>query len=280
MNGNTNTKRNSKTYSKRKINKAQEVSGFGTTLMDEVILLIIIVISFIVIISLFISKMGFLGGFINSFFKGTLGIGGYMLPIGAIIYCFWLLLSETKEQKGFKLIMFVIFTILISSFLGVFNSPIMSAGISFFERCSELYKNGGAFNGGLIGGFFSWIFVSALGKIGSAILILAFIIATIILFTQKSLLVYIMEFIESFKEDEEDYEVEYIQPRREEKIQPKYEEKIQQKLIKKEKKKGNFNIKISKDEGLKKEKKEVPVVEAMITKQNGKNKILKNPKSV
>lgn len=70
---------------------------FGDSILDEVILIVIIVISAVVFISQITSKMGIVGQVIGGFFQGLLGVSGVLLPVPVIIYCVWMLMSEERK---------------------------------------------------------------------------------------------------------------------------------------------------------------------------------------
>ena len=80
--------KNTKSAPKRETTRMPESrERFGDSILDEVILIVIIVISAVVFISQITSKMGIVGQVIGGFFQGLLGVSGVLLPVLVIIYC-------------------------------------------------------------------------------------------------------------------------------------------------------------------------------------------------
>lgn len=90
--------KNSKSAPKRETTRMPESrERFGDSILDEVILIVIIVISAVVFISQITSKMGIVGQVIGGFFQGLLGVSGILLPVLVIVYCVWMLMSEERR---------------------------------------------------------------------------------------------------------------------------------------------------------------------------------------
>lgn len=159
---------------------------FGDSILDEVILLLIIVVSIVVFVSLLTDKMGIIGGLISSFFKGILGFGGILLPVFVIAYCVWMLVDEEKKYPLVRALGAGLFLLTAASAAQIIN-PVKSAeGLGFLKRCGMLYGEGAFSNGGLFGGLVGGGLYSALDTLGSAIILLALGIISIVMATGKS----------------------------------------------------------------------------------------------
>ena len=163
-------------------------NNFTYTLLNEIILIFIIVISMIISMSIFSDKMGIVGNIISRFFKGILGFGAYIMPIIAIIYCFWLLFSRSKSNKFTKIIGILMFIIFVSSLIFIIFESDKIEDNNFLKKLINMYNNGSLLNGGVIGGIIGSIFLSSFGKLGSIIIIIAFIIISFIIITGKSII--------------------------------------------------------------------------------------------
>ena len=158
---------------------------FGDSLLDEIILLLIIVVSIIVFVSLLTDKMGIIGGLISAFFKGILGFGGLLLPVFVIVYCIWMLVSEEKRFPVVRAIGAVLFLLTAASAAQIIN-PVETGTSGFVKRCGMLYSEGAFSNGGLLGGLIGGALHSALDILGSVIILLALLIISVVMATGKS----------------------------------------------------------------------------------------------
>ena len=159
---------------------------FGDSILDEVILLLVIVVSVVVFVSLLTDKMGIIGGLISSFFKGILGFSGLLLPVFVVVYCIWMLASEEKRYPLVRAIGAVLFLLTAASAAQVINPVKAAEGLGFFKRCGVLYSEGAFSNGGLLGGLIGGGLYSALDTLGSIIVLLAMGIISIVMATGKS----------------------------------------------------------------------------------------------
>lgn len=159
---------------------------FGDSILDEIILLLIIVVSIVVFASLLTDKMGIIGGIISGFCKGLLGFSGLLLPIFVILYCIWLL---TSEEKRFPLVRAVgagLFLLTAAAAAQLISPITVGANLGFFKKCGVLYRAGAFGNGGLLGGLIGGALYAALDTLGSAIILLAVCIISVIMATGKS----------------------------------------------------------------------------------------------
>lgn len=154
---------------------------FGDSLWDEILLIMLIIFSILIIISLFSSSMGFLGGIISSLFKGLLGIGGVIFPFIVIIYSLWLLISDDTDSAPLKIVASAIFLVTLSVLFHYIN------GDTTINSILELYKEGTVKNGGAIGGAIGNGLQKILGN-GKYIVVFTFMVIAIIVGTGKSLI--------------------------------------------------------------------------------------------
>lgn len=159
---------------------------FGDSILDEIILLLIIVVSIVVFASLLTDKMGIIGGIISGFCKGLLGFGGLLLPIFVILYCIWLLTSEEKRFPTVRAVGAALFLLTAAAAAQLISPITVGSGLGFFKKCGVLYHAGSFGNGGLLGGLIGGALYAALDTLGSAIILLAVCIISVIMATGKS----------------------------------------------------------------------------------------------
>lgn len=181
---NTTPKKN--TAPKETTQMKTQPARFGDTILDEIILLLIIVVSIIVFISMLTDKMGIIGGLISAFFKGILGFGGLLLPVFVIAYCIWMLASEEKKYPLVRGMGAGLFLLTVASAAQLINPVESAEGLGFFRRCGVLYAEGAFSNGGLLGGLIGGGLYQALDFLGSAIILIALLIISVVMATGKS----------------------------------------------------------------------------------------------
>ncbi len=255
---------------KKNTAKINSKKHFGDSLYDEILMIIFMLISVIVILSLFTSVMGSFGEFINSFFKGLFGAGAVILPIAVIIFCVWALSSRTRDFAYVKIagiVLIIINTAALFHLITAGGIPKYN-GISFFGQIGYFYKDATAVNGGIIGGLTAWALYSALGR-GSYLVVIVFLIIGIMLSTGKSLFTGIFAIIDTLRERQniKDTQIkakaENIREREEKRARKAQEAEIKRRrkypemdymdsigFEKPKYKKGCFNITINGDKGL------------------------------
>lgn len=159
---------------------------FGDSILDEVILIVIIVISAVVFISQITSKMGIVGQVIGGFFQGLLGVSGVLLPVLVIIYCVWMLMSEERKWPLVRAFGGALFLLTVASAAYLFHPLNVSGDLGFAKKAMELFDSGSLTNGGLIGGLFGGGLFGLLDALGSVIVLLAMLVISIILATGRS----------------------------------------------------------------------------------------------
>lgn len=183
----TNTTKNTKSAPKRETTRMPESrERFGDSILDEVILIVIIVISAVVFISQITSKMGVVGQVIGGLFQGLLGISGVLLPVLVIIYCIWMLMSEERKWPLVRAFGGALFLLTVASAAYLFHPLNVSGDLGFAKKAMELFDSGSLTNGGLIGGLFGGGLFGLLDALGSVIVLLAMLVISIILATGRS----------------------------------------------------------------------------------------------
>ena len=182
-----NTTKNTKSAPKRETTRMPESrERFGDSILDEVILIVIIVISAVVFISQITSKMGVVGQVIGGLFQGLLGISGVLLPVLVIIYCIWMLMSEERKWPLVRAFGGALFLLAVASAAYLFHPLNVSGDLGFAKKAMELFDSGSLTNGGLIGGLFGGGLFGLLDALGSVIVLLAMLVISIILATGRS----------------------------------------------------------------------------------------------
>lgn len=182
-----NTTKNTKSAPKRETTRMPESrERFGDSILDEVILIVIIVISAVVFISQITSKMGVVGQVIGGLFQGLLGISGVLLPVLVIIYCIWMLMSEERKWSLVRAFGGALFLLTVASAAYLFHPLNVSGDLGFAKKAMELFDSGSLTNGGLIGGLFGGGLFGLLDALGSVIVLLAMLVISLILATGRS----------------------------------------------------------------------------------------------
>lgn len=161
-------------------------SRFGDTILDEVILILVILVSIVGLVSLWTEKMGLLGQLFSGFLKGLLGFGGLLLPILAIVYCVWLLADEERRFPLVRAFGGILFLLAAASAAALINPVDLAEGTGFLKRCGALYKEGALGNGGLLGGLFGGGLHSVLDTLGSTIVLAALLVISVVMATGRS----------------------------------------------------------------------------------------------
>lgn len=161
-------------------------ASFGDSILDEVLLLVVIVVSIIVFVSLLTDKMGLIGSWINGFFQGMLGFSSLLLPIFVILYCVWMLSEKEKSYPLVRALGAGLFLLTAAAAAQVINPVAVAEGTGIWKRCGILFGAGAFQNGGLLGGLLGGGLHSLFDTLGSAILLLALGIISIVMATGKS----------------------------------------------------------------------------------------------
>ena len=172
----TTSSKNTKKNTRKTTPNAYDDSG----VFDEVISLIIIAVSIVAIISLFTDNIGIVGDFIGSLLKGTFGLGGFFLPFIVIVLCVWSLFSEERYGIKFKIGASALFVVCMASF-----AHAITLGDQVV-KAANLFANGSAGNGGLVGGIIGGTMVKYFDKLGTYIILAVLIIVSVVMGTGLS----------------------------------------------------------------------------------------------
>ncbi len=242
------TNKNSRTSSKTQPEK--------NSLKQEIIMIILIILSVIVLLSLCTSVMGIFGEFINSIFKGLLGISAFLLPILVTAFAIWYLFAKERHFTSAKITGIILFLISFAAFFHLITEKSGSfADVGFFKRISDFYTDATGVNGGVFGGITAYYLDKFLGW-GSYIVLLAIMVISVMLSTGKSAVTGILNIADYFGQRQRVKEARI--KAKAENIRIKEEKRAQKREIENAKfenkvhkyKKGNFNITINGDEGL------------------------------
>lgn len=224
-------------------------SRFGDTILDEVILIIIMLISLVAEISMITDKMGIIGHLFSSLFKGLFGFAGVLLPLCIIIYCGWLLASEERKMPVIRGLGGLLFLLCVAAGVQLLHPIEASQNMKFFQKIALYYGEGSIANGGLLGGAFGGLLYRALDTLGSTLVLIALIIISLIMATGKSFFQAVTDYSAHQKA---------MQKVRQEKIKSRAEqirlmeqaeaEKLERRR-QREKKKDSYNIQLKDEEG-------------------------------
>jgi len=151
----------------------------------EIIAIIIIAAAILVLISLFVEDAGLLGRLVNSLLLGLFGIGGFLLPVFALIYGGILLVGKADILQKSKIIMGgAVYFMLIS--LVHMLGPARPDDISIWQYIGQIFLYGGI-RGGLFGAALSRLFALIISEIGTYILFVTVSAILIMQITGRSL---------------------------------------------------------------------------------------------
>lgn len=175
-----------KAVPKKETTKMTAAPRFGDSILDEVILILVILVSIVGLVSLWTEKMGLLGQLFGGFLIGLLGFGGLLLPVFAILYCVWFLADEERRFPLVRAFGGILFLLAAASAAALINPVDLAEGTGFLRRCGALYKEGTLGNGGLLGGLLGGGLHRILDTLGSAIVLAALLVISVITATGRS----------------------------------------------------------------------------------------------
>lgn len=175
-----------KAVPKKETTKMTAAPRFGDSILDEVILILVILVSIVGLVSLWTEKMGLLGQLFGGFLKGLLGFGGLLLPVFAILYCVWFLADEERRFPLVRAFGGILFLLAAASAAALINPVDLAEGTGFLRRCGALYKEGTLGNGGLLGGLLGGGLHRILDTLGSVIVLAALLVISVITATGRS----------------------------------------------------------------------------------------------
>ena len=209
----TKKKTSSKRKSTTKRPTAQEVQRIEA-FRKEIVLWIVIACSLLLFISNF-GVGGVVGNAVSGFMFGIFGLLAYIVPIVLMIGCFFVVSNKGNIFATLKMVAVVMFIVFLCLFLSLVTSKsnIMEP-VDAYKYCFE-HKTGG----GIIGGFLAFFLTNAFGVIGTYIIDIIFLMISLVLITEKSIMKGFrkggQKVYESAKESNERYQ-EYRKVRNEE----------------------------------------------------------------
>lgn len=152
------------------------------SLKDEVILLL--VLAFCIV--LFLSYFNLAGGFgrrVSAIMFGIFGMISYVVPFAIFYSCAFYISNKGKKVVSFKVGSAIVLVVALCSFASlIFTSDIMKLPIpKFYAECQNRHTSGG-----IIGCVFDWLFLKCIGNVGTWVLLIALLIISIVLLTEKS----------------------------------------------------------------------------------------------
>lgn len=260
-NGGTGKSNSKKTPQKATTKVTAQASRFGDSILDEVILIIIILVSLVAEISLITEKMGVIGLMFNSLFKGLFGLAGALLPLLIIVYCGWLLASGERKMPVIRGMGGLLFLLCVSAGMQLINPIDVTANLSFMQKMAIYYGEGSLLNGGFFGGVFGGLLYSALDTLGSTLVLIALLIISVIMATGKSFFQALGDY-SSHRKVKQKVRNERIKSKAEQIRQMEMAEAAKmERRREKARKKVNYNIELNEEEGI---PVEVPVIEETV----------------
>ena len=193
----TTTKKSSKQTTAKTAAKKTSTKGTGKTstkttakkqdnsfVSGEITILVSLAICILLLISNF-GVGGFLGDRVSSILFGIFGLPAYIMPIVIFLGIAFATSNKSNSVAYIKVMAGVVLTLMSCTFIQLIttNYEKSQALLAYYDASSE-GKNGG----GLIGGFFVKILCPAVGVPGTFVIIIALIIISLVLITEKSFL--------------------------------------------------------------------------------------------
>ncbi|KXL52675.1 DNA translocase SpoIIIE [Anaerotignum neopropionicum] len=246
---------------------------FGDSILDEVILIVIMLVSLVAEISLITEKMGFIGHAFNSLFKGLFGFAGVLLPLFIIAYCAWLLASEERKMPVIRGIGGLLFLLSVSAGAQLVHPFEGTSNLNFIQKVALYYGEGSVANGGFFGGIFGNLLYNALDTLGSTLVLIALLIISLIMATGKSLFQGVADYFDHRKARQK-VKYEKIKSKAEQiRLKELEEAEKQERRLKRKVKKDSYNIELMEGEGC---PVEVPLVEETVFRKKEPSKLRKS----
>lgn len=178
-----------KGVTRKKVRIAKKSQTISPSVSKEIIGLAMMGIGLLVIIGIFSMKSGLFGQFLRQIFVGLFGIGGYILPIGAIILGIFYM--QGRLDKVYRLLIygfsFILMLVVFFHLLSYGDDTSLSLlSLTYLERASWQ-------NGGYVGALIAELTLALLGLYGSYILLIVFYGIWLLLLTQFPIFSWINE---------------------------------------------------------------------------------------
>ena len=168
--------------SQRKTTKEPEKKP--SFLKDEIIVLLTLAVCVLILISYF-GVGGFLGDIFSGIMFGLFGLVAYVLPFVIFLGISIFVVNKNNSRIYIKLVAGIIFILMLCTFVQLIMTP-NGNGTNLFEyyKVSAIDKRGG----GILGGLFVNILSPLAGVWGAYVIVIALIIISLVLITEKSFL--------------------------------------------------------------------------------------------
>lgn len=200
-----------KGVTRKKVRIAKKSQTISPSVSKEIIGLAMMGIGLLVIIGIFSMKSGLFGQFLRQIFVGLFGIGGYILPIGAIILGIFYM--QGRLDKVYRLLIygfsFILMLVVFFHLLSYGDDTSLSLlSLTYLERASWQ-------NGGYVGALIAELTLALLGLYGSYILLIVFYGIWLLLLTQFPIFSWINEQIGMYIEAHKHKKKLKVKPKKE-----------------------------------------------------------------
>jgi DNA segregation ATPase FtsK/SpoIIIE, S-DNA-T family len=152
----------------------------------EIVGIIAISLGILSLVSMYSDSTGVVGNLIRSKSMTLAGFGGYIFPCIILVIGFFSIINRIDYIR--KSVSLVISYLGFLTILDIYLFPFID-GISFTEKLNLAVIAGESGDGGgIIGAFFSYLFLNLFGTTGSYIVIFSIILVSILVFTNASIL--------------------------------------------------------------------------------------------
>ncbi len=147
-------------------------------MLNEVVVIIIISITFLLMFCVYSKEAGILGNFIGDILRGFLGIGAFIMPLIATIYFYYI---PNKDIKIFTLLVLIFISI-----IHIHNKKIVPPyDLSIYEFIKYYFISGDWNNGGLLGASLSNLLIKLIGINGAYIMLYSSLLIIIMFIINK-----------------------------------------------------------------------------------------------
>lgn len=161
---------------------SKKATNIAVDLYDEIILLMVLAVSILILVSL----LGFgakVGNMVAGFMYGLFGCMALVLPFAIFFGTAFLLSNKASSKAQMKLLASLGLLILFSTLAQLFAGGVIKSWTitQYYTHSMETH-----FGGGLIGGIICMILCPTIGVISAYVIVIALMIITLIVITEKS----------------------------------------------------------------------------------------------
>ena len=179
-------------------------------LSNELILLVTLIVSVLLFLSNF-RLSGTVGELINQFTFGLFGVLAYVIPFILFLgVAFYLANRFSNRRYIIKLLASIGLFIVFASVLQLWMGASEELTLLDYYKISAKEKSGG----GLLGGFFCWIFMPLFGKVGSYVILIGIAIFLVMILTGKAFFAFLAEISGKEVERQKENYKNYVEERR------------------------------------------------------------------